>query len=778
MKSVFKREFSSAFRHIYAYIAVAVSLLLSVIVFSSNNLSYAMESIGVTVSSMTFVTVLVIPVIAMCFVPSERSSGRDEVYAYMPLEKREVASGKLLAAFSVVLISDSLLVLFPFISGFFGEADHIISYTAILGYILFQAAWLSISMFIFKAVRRRVLAFVAVYGTALALILISVFVVFVPVKAWVSLICLCVLALALGAIIWLLTRKAVIGIIFGGAALAAAIVSYIIVPSSFGALFETVICRLSPIDRFNPFIYGVFDLGAVIYYLSVAAIFVWLFVRLFAVSGERAEKRYSMSLKTPMSSAMSLLLVTVLLAVNIAGALIPRRMTAFDATLTNKATLSKEAKDFLASIDKDVTFYLLEPISRDMDYAMDAEIYNLYIDKVIASNPNFSLERVYYENNPEMYEKWGMSHENIGANSLIVESGDRFQYISIYSLLYYSNSEMGATNMSVTEYLYALRMYSSSEQYAEYLYSLLYNTSIYSYADTAICSVVEYVTADIIPMNYYLTGHGEPSADVMSSPFYDWGLPTLDLSEEDIPEDAASIFINMPESDITEEEKDALLEYLSGGGQLTFVTDEEILDMPNLYEILTSYGMSVQNKEFVNETLEGEQTDGEYDTAEFSPTVEYNNDIFGELSSTDTTAPTIKDANAITMNENARENLLLYPLLTSSQESYLGDAVDSKASYTVACAAEAPDGARVVWFTGGESYNEAYSASADLLAYALTWVTLEYTTAVPSIPPVLYSQPTPPISSGGATMITVLLCIVSAGVAVLGVVNIYKRKKA
>jgi hypothetical protein len=92
--------------------------------------------------------------------------------------------------------------------------------------------------------------------------------------------------------------------------------------------------------------------------------------------------------------------------------------------------------------------------------------------------------------------------------------------------------------------------------------------------------------------------------------------------------------------------------------------------------------------------------------------------------------------------------------------------------------AETPDGAKVVWFTGGESFNSAASVAANVLAYALTWVTLEYTSAVTDIPPTLYEQPMTVVSSGGATMITVMLCLVAVGVAVFGAVNLYRRKKA
>lgn len=781
MRSVFKREFSSAFHHICSYIAVALSLLISAIVLSANNLTYAQESVGTMVSFMALVTILIIPVIAASVVPSRKSSGKDSVYSALPLRSRDVAVGKYLAALCVTLISDAFVLLSPVISGFFGTVDHLMSYTAILGYVLFQAAWLAVCVFIFKAVTRRVAAYITVYATALIMALISVFIFFVPVNAIVSLICLCVLAALIGAVVGLCTKRISVGVIFGVALVAFAAVAYIVTPESFAGLFETVIGLISPVDRFNPFIYGIFDIGAIVYYLSLTAAFLWLFGRKFAMDHEKRERKPSMNLKKVTSAATALLLVTVLCGINVAAAAVPRRFNALDASMTDKASVSKEAKEYLATVDKDVTFYLLEPVARDMDYSVDAETYRLYLDRLIATNGHFELVEVYYEDTPEFYTDRGISYENITPNSLLIECGDRMEYVSFYSLLYYSNSDMGSTQMSLSEYLYAVQLYSSSEQYAEYLYSLLYNTTVYNYADLSICSVVEYVTADIIPNNYYLTGHGEPSTEDITSAFYEWDLPLLDTTAEEIPEDAASILINMPSEDISEAERDAFLEYLSGGGQLTFVTNESNLDMPNLCAVLKAYGMSVENRDFVKEPVEEDEESeetAEKATTEFYPTVKFDNDILGEISDTTAVTPTVKNANAITVDEDARENLLIKPLLTSSTESYIGDDPEQRGSYTLACAAETPDGAKVVWFTGGESFNGAASVAANVLAYALTWVTMEYTSVVSNIPPTLYEQPMTVVSSGGATMITVILCLVAVGVAVFGVVNLYRRKKA
>ena len=782
MRAVYKRELASCFRHIRAYIVIALSTVMSAIVLSANNLTYTLESIGSVVSFMSLVAVLTVPVVAAgCLRASgKRGASPDEAYAALPLRSRDVAAGKYLAALTVLAISDIALLFCPILSGLFGEVDHLASYTAIFGYALLQAAWLAVCVFIFKAVKKRVIAYAVAYGAIALAVVVSAFIPYFPQSAVASFVALCVLAALLGALAGAVTRRVYVGVALGAVCVVAAIISYFTVPERFAGLFERTVCAVLPIDRFNPFTDGIFDLSGVIYFISLTAAFLWLFVRLFKTERETREDRPCMDIKKPASAAAALVLCIALVAVNVAAWVAPRRFTALDATISNKASVSDEAKEYLSGIDKDVTFYLLEPVSSDISNAVATQIYRLYLDRLIATNDRFELVEVRYGGDPPFYEERGISHEAVAPNSLIIECGDRMEYVNYYSLLMYSNTELSSSPMTISEYQYMQQLFSSNEQYAEYLYSLVTNTTVYNYADMSICSVVEYVTADIIPTNYYLTGHGEPSSTEVTSPFYQWGLPTLDTTAtSEIPKDAASILINMPATDISESEAKAFLDYLSCGGQLTFVTAEANLDMPNLCSVLSAYGMSVQTRGAVNEpaaTEDGEAA--EQGSTEFAPTVNFNNDIFGELDGTGSFAPAVKNANAITVNTDGLNAPTVSPLLSSSAKSYIGDDPSKCASYTLACAVETSDGAKVVWFTGGEAFNREDTASLSALAYALTWVTLEYESETSALPPTLYRQPTVPIVSGGATFITVALCVAAAATAAFGVVNIYRRKKA
>lgn len=784
MKAVIKREFFSAFHRLTAYIAVAIQLFLSAVVISSNNLSYTLESTATAVSFMSLLSLIVIPVIAGEFIPFGKRAEADDVYGVLPLVDRQIALGKFFAAMSVVLIADSFLIFAPFLSGFFGTVDHLMSYTATLGLLLLQAVAVAFCLLVFRAVKNRILAYVTVYASVLVLMALSVFIVYFPVGTLPSLVGLLALCVLVGLCVWLFSRRLWLGGCVAVGLGAVSAIAYAVFPRGFAGLFAAVITGASPIDRFNRFLSGVLDFGSVLYFVSLIFFLLWCLCRSFALPHEPREKRPSMSLRKLTSAAVVLLLAAAVLTLNVAAAVVPSRMLSADATVTKKATPSDEALRFISGVEKDVELYILEPIDASLDNTMNYSSYRLYLERLVAANPRFSLTEVYGRVNPEFYSERGLSQDNVTPNSLIIQCGDRWQYVNYYGLLCFGNSDFSRSYMSVSEYEYWVamiyNMYQSNPEYAQYWYSINQNTTSYRNADAAISVMVEYVTKDIIPTVYYLTGHGEVDVKSATSVFSKMGVTPLDTTGADIPLDAAGIVVNCPAEDFSEAERDAFLEYLSRGGQMTFLTNEENLDMPNLCAVLSAYGMSVENKAFVTrqQTVgEGEEQTAE-PTTDIAATVNFNNDVLGELDSTSITGITLSNVNAITVRTDGLEYPTVTPLLESPSDCYLGDDAENKAGYILACAVETPNGARVVWFTGGESVGKAATGAESLVTEAVSWTTMQYTTATDGIKPTLYMQPMATVSSGGATAISVLLYLTSVGVAVFGVVELYRRKRA
>ena len=94
-----------------------------------------------------------------------------------------------------------------------------------------------------------------------------------------SLIALCVIAVLLAAIVRYLTKNDTLGYMTGGVLLAGILALYLADQELFEGLLPDIMAKLSLFERFYTFVNGVFDLTAVVYYLSVTALFLFLSVQ-------------------------------------------------------------------------------------------------------------------------------------------------------------------------------------------------------------------------------------------------------------------------------------------------------------------------------------------------------------------------------------------------------------------------------------------------------------------------------------------------------------------
>ncbi len=758
MRAVLKKEFNSLFARLYGYITVSLISLVAVILFIFYNLTLTAENTLNVISAMSVATALVIPVLAIALYPNAKRSDTDAVYACLPLRSRDVVIGKYLAALAVLMLPNILLAVFPAFAGMYGLVDHTVSYAALLGLIFFQAALLAVCTYIAKTARGRISAYIKCYVTVVVWYLSAIVSVLIPLSPVASLVCFAIVAVLFAVLLYFVMKSLPISIGVGVGMGAVIALTYTAWGERYAGLFESLLDSFSIFEQLNRFVYGLFNVEGIIYFAALILLFMYLTCRELDKKTKAPRLFKGLTLKSTLSVLTAVILSAAMLAVGCAAYVIPDRYMFFDSTLSGKNSASDKAVDYLSSIDKEVDIYLLEPTGN--------KDYEVYLEKLTACNKNIMLTKVYNKNTPEFYTERGITAQDITANSVVIETDARKTYLSYLDLFHYSNTTLGASEMTASQYSYYYTMFSSNSQYASYLQSLLYDTVMYFDGDARICECIEYVTADVIPTIYGLSGHGEADMSSASSPYASIGMSSLEISDADIPADASAILINMPTGDISESEKDKLLDYLENGGQLTFITNEANLYMPNLCSILAEYGLTAQ-KGIVSEKNEEEET-----VTEFSPVVDTANDILYYLDSVSNLAPTVKDANAITVT--AKDNVTAYPLISTSDKAFIGESSENTASYIIACAADTAD-AKIVWFTGGESFNDITNDASSAVLCALDWVTLRYESGIKDFPAVPYSQPIAEVNAG---LLKVLLVCLPLGICVFGVISFYKRKKA
>lgn len=372
-----------------------------------------------------------------------------------------------------------------------------------------------------------------------------------------------------------------------------------------------------------------------------------------------------------------------------------------------------------------------------------------------------ALDPVVYPKRLEKYQSTSLAE-----NSVIVESGERFSVVG-YSEIYVYD-------------------------YSSYYYTGSYDVSFDG--EGAITGAIDYVTSDDLPVLYALTGHGEKELDAwLSEAVAKENIELKDLSLlslEAVPEDADSLLICAPTTDLSSEEADKVLAYMESGGKLVLVTDYSDKAMPNLARITENYGVAAQDgivvEQDMNYCLRG-----------------YTHYLLPEIESHEITDPLTEGrlyalmplAHGIRRLDAYRSSLTVTDLLTTTDSAYSkldpynattlekedGD-VEGPFSVAVAVSETVDAGeTRLVWFSTSQfldqSVNQMVSGgNEDLFLNALNWMCERENNI--SIRAKSLSASYLTIPSGEASLIsTIITVILPLLVLSVGIVVCVRRRK-
>lgn len=258
----------------------------------------------------------------------------------------------------------------------------------------------------------------------------------------------------------------------------------------------------------------------------------------------------------------TVIVVAIAVFANILVNALPAKYTQFDTTSSQLYSISEQTELVLSELEDEVTVYWIVQDGRE------DETLGTLLDRYAAMSSKLTVTKVDPDVQPTFVQKY--ADGTIYNNSLVVECGERNTYIS-YSDIY------------------------------EYDYSNYYSTGTYeqSFAgESELTSAIDYVTNDELPKLYALTGHGESE---LSTSFetavakQNVEIESLSLLTTDgVPEDADCLLINAPMSDISESERDSILEYLASGGKLILVTGplQDGTELTNLEAVMEYYGVT------------------------------------------------------------------------------------------------------------------------------------------------------------------------------------------
>ena len=279
MIAVLKHELRSYFHSLTAYVFGGFLLAFVGIGAMIYNIQEAVSNFEFVLSFGSLVFVVIVPILTMRVIAEERKQKTDQLLYSLPVTTTQVVIGKYLALLTVYLIPLCIVALYPLIFAQFGDVYLLTSYGSILAFFVMGAALIALGVFISSLTDNQGLA----AGIGIAVILLNYYSVslseYVSSTVLGTVAALCVIILALGAVIKYLTKSENLAYGVCLTLIAAVAVTCFVDDTKFEGLLPSIMTKLSLFDRFYVFVNGVFDMTAIVYYATVIVFFLFLSVQ-------------------------------------------------------------------------------------------------------------------------------------------------------------------------------------------------------------------------------------------------------------------------------------------------------------------------------------------------------------------------------------------------------------------------------------------------------------------------------------------------------------------
>lgn len=261
------------------------------------------------------------------------------------------------------------------------------------------------------------------------------------------------------------------------------------------------------------------------------------------------------------STFITVLVIAIVVVINL---MFSKLDLSTDLSKGSLFTLSKDTKEVLKNNEKKITLNYMVTSGNELDY-----IENV-LDQYAKASGKITVKKVDPVVNPAFASKNNITEE-ISVNDVIVvneESGSS-KYVSASDMYYSQNSGYSS--------------YSQGNYYLD--------------VEGQITSAIQGVLAENKTKMYVVSGHGEqPIAETISSAYSKLNIDTEDLTlltAQSIPDDCNILYFNGPTTDLTENEKTIVLDYLKAGGDaiINMEYSDQASQLPNLEAILEYYGI-------------------------------------------------------------------------------------------------------------------------------------------------------------------------------------------
>ena len=279
MTAIYKRELRAGFTGMANYVFIAFLLVFAGLYTMLYNLNGGYPNFEYVLQSMSIIFLIAIPILTMRAIAEERRQHTDQLLYSLPIGMTRVVLGKYLAILTVVAVPCLIMAVYPLLLSAFGTVTFATAYGALIGFFLLSAALSAIGLLVSAMTENQAVAAGLCFVVMMLLYFMNDLSSFVADTALASLAALMIAVLIVAGLVKLFTKNTAAAVLVAVAGCGALIVGWIFASDGYAGLFDRVMSSLSVFERFYTFIDGVFDLTAVLYFLSVIGVSLFLTVQ-------------------------------------------------------------------------------------------------------------------------------------------------------------------------------------------------------------------------------------------------------------------------------------------------------------------------------------------------------------------------------------------------------------------------------------------------------------------------------------------------------------------
>ena len=256
----------------------------------------------------------------------------------------------------------------------------------------------------------------------------------------------------------------------------------------------------------------------------------------------------------------TVILVAIVIACYIGLNVLVDKINLEDLDCTEKKlySLSDETKNKIKDLDKDITIQLIN--MNEYDYVKEyAKKYTSVSDKIQVDEVDDLSSRV------DLMTKYDLDSTD---SLIVVKTGEKEKTLTLsdlYTYDYTTYEQIDTTEEAITNAIVEITLDEKPQIY-------ILSGKTYYQTDQALASVISTLEEESNDVNYL---------DI--------------LSTGSVPEDCDCLIITTLSKDITELERDQILQYIQKGGKIMMLTSQNLLEIetPNFDEILQQYGITI-----------------------------------------------------------------------------------------------------------------------------------------------------------------------------------------